>query len=87
VATATDPASGRTLQVFTTEPGVQLYTANHMDGTQAGKGGRKHPRYAGFCLECQHFPDSPNRPEFPPVVLRPGQTYRQTTIYKLGAGK
>jgi aldose 1-epimerase len=87
VATATDPTSGRTLEVFTTEPGVQLYTANHMDGSQTGKAGRKHPKYAGFCLECQHFPDSPNQPQFPSVVLRPGQTYRQTTVYKLGVGK
>jgi aldose 1-epimerase len=87
VATVTEPQSGRTLEVFTTEPGVQLYTANHMDGTQTGKGGAKYPKWAGFCLECQHFPDSPNQPAFPSVVLRPGETYRQTTIYKLGVAK
>jgi aldose 1-epimerase len=87
VATVTEPVSGRVLEVWTTEPGVQLYTGNFLDGKVAGKGGVKYPRHGGFCLECQMFPDSPNRPEFPSVVLRPGETYRQTTVYKLSAGK
>ncbi len=77
-----EPKSGRLLEMWTTEPGVQLYTGNFLDGTIKGKGGAVYKQYAGFCLEAQHFPDSPNQPSFPSVVLRPGQTYKQTTIYK-----
>ena len=87
VATVTEPVSGRVLEVSTTEPGVQLYTGNFLDGKAPGKGGASYPRHGGFCLECQMFPDSPNQPAFPSVVLRPGQTYRQTTVYKLGVAK
>jgi aldose 1-epimerase len=74
-----DPASGRVMEVLTTEPAVQLYTANYLDG-DAKNGG--HQQHAAFCLETQHFPDSPNKPEFPSTVLRPGQTFRSTTVYR-----
>lgn len=77
-----EPKSGRTLEVFTTEPGVQFYTGNFLDGTLTGKAGKPYGRHAGFCLETQHFPDSPNRPEFPSTQLNPGELYRQKTIYK-----
>ncbi len=77
-----DPKSGRLMEMFTTEPGVQLYTANFLDGTLKGKGGVVYKKHQGFCLEAQHFPDSINHPEFPSTVLRPGETYTQTTIYK-----
>ncbi|MDB4930474.1 MAG: Aldose 1-epimerase, partial [Myxococcaceae bacterium] len=82
VATLTDPASGRAMVVHTTEPGLQVYAGNRLDGSLAGKGGRRYPRYAGICLEAQRFPDSPNRPEFPSATLRPGEPYRQTTEYR-----
>jgi aldose 1-epimerase len=75
-----EATSGRVLSVWTTEPGVQLYTGNFLKGAM-GKYGRKLDYRSGFCLETQHYPDSPNRPNFPTTVLRPGQTYRQTTIY------
>lgn len=81
---AIDPASGRTLDVITTEPGVQFSTGNRFDGTTIGKGGRAYPKHAGFTLETQHFPDSPNHPAFPPAILRPGQTYRSTTVWRFG---
>ncbi|MCH7521191.1 MAG: galactose-1-epimerase, partial [Candidatus Marinimicrobia bacterium] len=68
--------------VFTTEPGLQFYTGNFLDGTLRGKGGRTYEHRYGFCLETQHFPDSPNHDHFPSTVLEPGQTYRHTTIYK-----
>jgi aldose 1-epimerase len=77
-----EPKSGRLLEVLTTEPGLQFYTGNFLDGTLKGKGGVVYKKHAGFCLEAQHFPDSVNRPEFPPVILRPGQTYTQTTVYR-----
>jgi aldose 1-epimerase len=80
-----DPKSGRVMEMLTTEPGVQFYTGNFLDGTVTGKGGATYPQYGGFCLEAQHFPDSIHHPNFPPVVLRPGQTYRQTTVYKFSA--
>jgi aldose 1-epimerase len=79
VAKARDSKSGRVMEVFTTEPGVQLYTANHFDGTP-GSGGQ--PKFGAFCLECQHYPDSPNHKRFPTTVLRPGAAYRQTTMHK-----
>jgi aldose 1-epimerase len=75
-------ASGRVMEVFTTQPGVQLYTANGLDGSLVGKGGIAYRRHAGFCLETQHYPDSVNHAGFPSVILRPGQTYRQTTVHK-----
>ena len=77
-----EPGSGRVMEVFTTEPGVQLYTANGLDGSITGAGGVKYPRHGGFCLETQHFPDSINQPNFPSVVLRPGDTFKSTTVYK-----
>jgi aldose 1-epimerase len=80
-----EPTTGRGLELFTTEPGVQLYTGHYLDGVM-GRGGRPYRRYAGFCLEAQHFPDSPNRQDFPSTVLRPGQVYRQTTAYRFFAG-
>ena len=77
-----EPITGRVLEAFTTEPGVQLYTANWFDGSLTGKGGFVYEPHTGFCLETQHFPDSVNQPHFPSTILRPGQTYRQTTVYR-----
>ena len=76
-----DPESGRVMEVSTTEPGLQFYTGNFLFG-QTGKGGATYPQHGGLCLEAQHFPDSPNRPDFPSTVLVPGDTYRQTTVYR-----
>ena len=76
-----DPKSGRVMEVFTTQPGVQFYTGNFLNGTVHGIGGTYAHRSA-FCLETQHFPDSPNHSNFPSTVLRPGQTFRSTTIYR-----
>jgi aldose 1-epimerase len=78
-----EPKGGRVLEVWTTEPGLQFYSGNFLDGKIVGKSGKPYLRRGGFCLEAQHFPDSPNRPEWPSVVLRPGQTYRQTTEYRV----
>jgi len=80
-----EPASGRVLEVYTTEPGLQLYTGNFLDGTITGKRGHVYKQRFGFCLETQHFPDSPNHPDFPTTILRPGQTYHSRTIYKMSA--
>ena len=80
-----DPKSGRFLEVLTTEPGLQFYSGNFLDGTNKGKGGVVYRQYAGFCLEPQHFPDSINQPNFPSVVLKPGDTYQHTTAYRTGA--
>ena len=80
-----EPTTGRVMEVFTTEPGVQLYTGNFLDGSITGKDGKVYNRRYGFSLEAQHFPDSPNKPKFPSVVLAPGQRYSQTTIYKFSA--
>jgi aldose 1-epimerase len=77
-----EPTSGQVLEVFTTEPGVQFYTGNFLDGTIKGKAGQVYQQRAGFCLETQHFPDSPNHPNFPSTVLKPGQKYATTTVYK-----
>lgn len=77
-----EPASGRVMETWTTEPGVQLYTANYLDGKLTGKGGQRYERHCAFCLETQHYPDSINKPQFPSIVLRPGEVYQQTTIYK-----
>ena len=79
-----DPASGRTMDVLTTEPGVQFYTGNKLDGSYNGKSGHGYGRRSAFCLETQHFPDSPNRPNFPSTVLRPGQEYTSRTVYAFG---
>jgi len=84
-ATVADPITGRTLQVATTEPGLQFYAGNFLDGTLTGKNGRVYARRSGFCLETQHFPDSPNHPNFPSTVLRPGQEYRSETVWTFGS--
>ena len=76
-----DPKSGRVMEVLTTEPGVQFYTGNFLDGSIRGKGGKVYGRRYGLCLETQHFPDSPNKPSFPSVVLKPGAQYQTTTVY------
>jgi aldose 1-epimerase len=86
-ARVTEPKNGRVLEVLTTEPGVQFYSGNFLDGKVVGKSGKAYVRRGAFCLEAQHFPDSPNQPGFPPVVLRPGQAYRQTTVYKVTVQK
>jgi len=77
-----EPRSGRVMEVWTTEPGVQFYTGNFLDGSIVGKAGRVYDKHYGFCLETQHWPDSPNKPHFPSVVLRPGGKYQTTTVYK-----
>jgi aldose 1-epimerase len=84
-ATVREPKSGRIMEIYTTEPGVQFYTGNFLDGKQTGKGGVVYKKHAGFCLEAQHFPDSVNHANFPSMILKPGETYRQTTIYKFSA--
>jgi aldose 1-epimerase len=80
-----EPTSGRVMEILTREPGVQFYTANFLDGSVIGKGGTAYGRRCAFCLETQHFPDSPNRPEFPTTVLRPGEVYETTTVYRFSA--
>ena len=80
-----EPKSGRTLEVQTTEPGVQFYTGNFLDGTLKGKGGAVYNRRNGLCLETQHYPDSPNQPGFPSTIVKPGQTYQSTTVWKFGS--
>jgi aldose 1-epimerase len=81
-AEVSEPTSGRLLEVLTTEPGIQFYSGNFLDGRQLGKQGRAYGRRCAFCLETQHFPDSPNQPQFPTTVLRPGQVYDSTTVYR-----
>jgi aldose 1-epimerase len=78
----TDPASGRTVEMYTTEPGVQFYTGNFPDGTLKGEGGLTYEHWGAFTLEAQHYPDSPNHANFPSTELKPNQKYTQTTIYK-----
>lgn len=85
-AQAWDPASGRRLTISTTEPGIQFYSGNFLDGTLVGTGGMVYRQSDGFALETQHFPDSPNHPNFPSTVLRPGQVFRSATVYQLSAG-
>jgi aldose 1-epimerase len=79
-----DPASGRSMEVLTTEPGVQVFSANFAAGSYTGPGGYVYPKHPGVCLETQHFPDSPNKPHFPSTVLRPGETFRSTTVLRFG---
>ncbi len=81
LAKVTDPKSGRVMEVLTTQPGLQFYTGNFLDGTLKGKG-RVYTRRSAFCMETQHFPDSPNKPSFPSTVLKPGSTYQSTTVYR-----
>jgi len=80
-----DPATGRVLQVLTTEPGVQFYSANFLDGTIKGKGGVAYPRNAALCLETQHFPDSPNHPAFPTTTLNPGSEFHSVTVFRFSS--
>ena len=80
-ASVYEPHSGRMMEISTTEPGIQLYTGSRLDGVE-GKGGMTYLRNGALCLECQHYPDSPNNSNFPSTVLRPGERYKQTTIYK-----
>lgn len=77
-----EPTTGRVMDVHTTHPGVQCYTGNFLDGSIIGKGGKVYPKRCAFCLETQHYPDSPNKPNFPSVVLTPGQKYQHTTVFK-----
>ena len=77
-----EPTSGRVMEIYTTEPGVQLYTGNFLDGTLTGKAGKVYKKHYAFCLETQHFPDSPNKPNFPSAVLLPGQKYTSVTVHK-----
>jgi len=88
VAEVTEPESGRQMDVYTDQPGIQFYSGNFLDGSIIGKGGKVYKKHYGFCLETQHFPDSPNHENFPSSVLKPGETYETQTIYKFGiAGK
>ncbi len=84
-ARLSDPKSGRAMEILTTEPGLQFYSGNFLDGTIKGKGGAVYKRHQGLCLETQHYPDSVNRPEWPSVVLRPGETYRHVMIHRFSA--
>ncbi|MDT5271475.1 MAG: aldose 1-epimerase [Acidobacteriota bacterium] len=84
-ARASEPTTGRVMEVWTTQPGVQLYTGNYLEGTADGKGGKPYRNRYGLCLETQHFPDSPNHPEFPSTVLRRGARFSSTTVYKFSA--
>ena len=84
-ARLSDPLSGRVMEIRTTEPGIQFYSGNFLDGTITGKGGIVYRKHAALCLETQHFPDSPNHPNFPTTILKPGQTYKSRTIHKFSA--
>lgn len=87
IATLSDSASGRQMEVFTTEPGVQFYSGNFLDGTLKDNGGQPIQKHGGLCLETQHFPDSPNKPDFPTTILQPGQKYHSETTYKVSVQK
>lgn len=84
IAMLKDPASGRVIEVFTDQPGIQFYGGNFLDGSLTGKEGKKYFKHFGLCLETQHFPDSPNHPEFPNTILRPGEEFKSVTVYKFG---
>jgi aldose 1-epimerase len=84
VARVFEPKSGRTLEVSTSEPGMQFYAGNFLDGSITGKGGQAYTQRSGFCLETQHYPDTPNQPDFPATLLKPGQEYRTATVFKFG---
>jgi aldose 1-epimerase len=86
-ARVVEPKTGRTLEVATTEPGLQFYTGNFLDGSLKGKGGAIYNRRNGLCLETQHYPDSPNKPGFPTTILEPGQTYRSETVWTFGVSR
>jgi len=81
-ARASDPVSGRQLEVYTTQPGIHFYTANHLDGSLTGKQDQPYQQYQGFTLETNHFPDAPNQPHFPSIILQPGELFQQTTVYR-----
>jgi aldose 1-epimerase len=81
-AILSEPTSGRVMEVWTTQPGIQFYSGNFLNGTDIGKGGKKYMYRSGLCLETQHFPDSPNQPAFPSTVLKPGEVYKQQTVYR-----
>jgi aldose 1-epimerase len=85
--TVTEPKSGRVMEVSTTEPGVQFYTGNFLDGTAKGKGGKTYHQRYGFCTETQHFPDSPNRPDFPSAALKPGARFQSTTVFRFSTAQ
>jgi aldose 1-epimerase len=87
VAVVTDPGSGRTLKVYTVEPGIQFYSGNFLDGTFKGRDGSPYSKYAGLCLETQHYPDSPNHPAFPSTTLLPGKPYQTSTIFEFTISK
>ena len=80
-----DPSSGRVMEIYTTEPGIQFYSGNFLDGSITGKRNKIYKKHYGFCLETQHFPDSPNKPHFPSTILRPGEKYASKTVYKFRA--
>ena len=84
-ARVVEPKSGRVMEIHTDQPGIQFYSGNFLDGTVTGKGGVVYKKHHGFCLETQHYPDSPNKPDFPPVVLKPGETYKHIMIHKFSA--
>jgi aldose 1-epimerase len=86
VARVVEPLSGRTLEVRSTKPGVQLYTGNHLSN-ERGKAGSVYNKYSGFCLETQYFPDTINQPQFPSSILRPGELYHHTTVFTFGVAK
>ena len=86
-ARVVEPTTGRVMEVSTTEPGVQFYIGNFLDGTLTGKGGKVYKRRYGFCLETQHFPDSPNKPDFPSTVLKKGERYQTTTVFKFSTDR
>jgi aldose 1-epimerase len=83
-ARISEPESGRIMEVLTTEPGMQFYTGQNLEGTDRGKGGHVYAPRSAFCVETGHFPDSPNRPDFPTTVLRPGEQFRSTTVFRFG---
>ena len=77
-----EPTSGRVMEVYATEPAIQFYSGNFLDGTITGKGGKKYPKYYAFCLEPEHYPDSPNQPKFPTTVINPGETHSNVMVFK-----
>src|SRR5208282_5625274 len=85
-AKVVEPTSGRVMEVYTTQPAVQFYTGNFLDGTVGG-GGKSYQKHFGLCLETQHYPDSPNQKDFPTTVLKPGETYKQSTVHKFSVQK
>ncbi|MCP4509947.1 MAG: galactose-1-epimerase, partial [Fuerstiella sp.] len=84
-ATVHEPTTGRVMEITTTEPGIQFYCGNFLDGRLKGKSGKPYVHRGGFCLETQHYPDSPNQKNFPTTILKPGEEYRTTTVFKFSA--